>query len=55
MTADILTATAADLGRRREAWRPPVLPVRGWDRIVADQVLQADEGCDLAVMRPGGA
>ncbi len=44
-----------ELGRRREAWRPPALPVRGWDRIVADQVLQADEGCDLAVMRPDGA
>ena len=27
---------------------------RGWDRIVAEQVLQADEGCDLAVLRAGG-
>ena len=27
---------------------------RGWDRIVAEQVLQADEGCDLAVMRAEG-
>ena len=26
-------------------------PARGWDRIVAEQVLQADEGCDLAVLR----
>ena len=27
---------------------------RGWDRLVAEQVLQADEGCDLAVLRAGG-
>jgi len=52
-TLDLMVAED-ELGRRREAWRPPVLPVRGWDRIVADQVLQADEGCDLAVMRPEG-
>jgi dihydroxy-acid dehydratase len=37
--------------RRRAAWRPPAKPARGWDRIIAEQVLQADEGCDLAVLR----
>ena len=42
------------LARRRAAWHPPVVPRRGWDRIVAEQVLQADEGCDLAVLRAGG-
>jgi len=42
------------LERRRAAWRPPGKPARGWDRIVADQVLQADQGCDLAVLRAGG-
>ncbi len=36
---------AAPSGARRPT------PARGWDRIVAEQVLQADEGCDLAVMR----
>jgi hypothetical protein len=30
-----------------------VKPKRGWDRLIADQVLQADEGCDLAVLRAG--
>jgi dihydroxy-acid dehydratase len=40
-----------ELARRRESWRPPAKPARGWDRIVADQVLQADEGCDLGVLR----
>jgi len=49
-----LIVEAAELERRRTAWAPPAKPVRGWDRIIADQVLQADEGCDLAVMRPGG-
>ncbi len=49
-----LLVDAAELERRRAAWAPPAKPVRGWDRIIADQVLQADEGCDLAVMRPGG-
>jgi dihydroxy-acid dehydratase len=43
---------AETLQARRAAWRKPALPGRGWDRIVAEQVLQADEGCDLAVMRP---
>jgi dihydroxy-acid dehydratase len=39
------------LERRRATWRPPAKPSRGWDRIIAEQVLQADEGCDLAVLR----
>ena len=47
---DLLVAEE-DLARRRAAWTPPALPPRGWDRIVADQVLQADEGCDLGVLR----
>ena len=42
------------LDHRRAAWRPPARPARGWDRIIAEQVLQADEGCDLAVLRAGG-
>jgi dihydroxy-acid dehydratase len=49
-----LLVDAAELERRRALWVPPAKPVRGWDRIIHDQVLQADEGCDLGVMRPGG-
>jgi dihydroxy-acid dehydratase len=52
-TLDLLVDDAV-LARRRAAWRAPETPKRGWDRIVAEQVLQADEGCDLAVMRLGG-
>jgi dihydroxy-acid dehydratase len=44
-----------ELARRRNRWRPPEKPARGWDRIVADQVLQADQGCDLAVLAAAGA
>ncbi len=40
-----------ELARRRLSWRPPAPPARGWDRIVIEQVLQADEGCDLGVLR----
>jgi len=47
---DLLVAPD-ELERRRAAWCPPPRPARGWDRIVADHVLQADEGCDLAVLR----
>ncbi len=47
---DLLVAEA-ELARRRSRWRAPPRPARGWDRIVAEQVLQADEGCDLAVLR----
>ncbi len=50
---DLLVAQDV-LDRRRAAWRPPAKPARGWDRIIAEQVLQADEGCDLAVLRAGG-
>jgi dihydroxy-acid dehydratase len=50
---DLLVADDV-LARRRATWHPPAKPTRGWDRIIADQVLQADEGCDLAVLRAGG-
>jgi dihydroxy-acid dehydratase len=49
-TLDLLV-DPSELARRRAAWSPPEKPARGWDRLVADQVLQADEGCDLAVLR----
>jgi dihydroxy-acid dehydratase len=42
----------ATLARRRAAWSAPARPARGWDRLVAEQVLQADEGCDLGFLRP---
>ena len=50
---DLLVAPKV-LERRRAAWAPPAKPARGWDRIVAEQVLQADQGCDFAVLRAMG-
>jgi dihydroxy-acid dehydratase len=49
-----LLVPEAELARRRASWVPPVKPKRGWDRLIVDQVLQADEGCDLAVLRAEG-
>ena len=43
---------------RRQAETPPVrrdpATLRGYDRLYAEQVLQADEGCDFAFMKPVG-
>jgi dihydroxy-acid dehydratase len=50
---DLLVPTE-ELERRRASWTPPAKPQRGWDRLIAEQVLQADEGCDLAMLRAGG-
>ena len=50
---DLLVAED-ELARRRQSWAPPAKPKRGWDRIVAEQILQADEGCDLAILRAEG-
>jgi dihydroxy-acid dehydratase len=49
-----LLVPAEELDRRRALWTPPLKPTRGWDRLIHDQVLQADEGCDLAVLRKEG-
>jgi L-arabonate dehydrase len=44
----------AELDRRRAAWRvPDDLPSRGWERIYADHILQADQGADLDVLVGG--
>ncbi len=43
-----------ELGRRREAWRPPAPPERGWARLWQEQILQAPEGCDFRCLRGVG-
>ena len=42
-----LLVDEAELARRRAAWQPPPLPPRGWARLQAQHVLQADDGADL--------
>jgi len=49
-----LLVPEAELVRRRALWKPPAKPKRGWDRLIVEQVLQADEGCDLAMFRAEG-
>jgi len=50
-----LLVEEAELARRRAllvpAARDPAT-LRGYDRLYAEQVLQADEGCDFAMMKP---
>ena len=36
-----------ELGRRRADWKPVAKPARGYGRLYADHVTQANEGCDL--------
>jgi dihydroxy-acid dehydratase len=40
-----------ELARRRAGLRATAVPERGYRRLYAEQVLQADEGCDLAFLR----
>ncbi|WP_102960075.1 dihydroxy-acid dehydratase [Mangrovicella endophytica] len=50
-----LLVSNEELERRRQAWRPEVKPVaerRGYDKVYAEAVLQADEGCDFAFLQP---
>jgi dihydroxy-acid dehydratase len=47
----------AELARRRASWSPPPgngRVARGWERLWADHVLQADRGVDLDVLVGGG-
>jgi dihydroxyacid dehydratase/phosphogluconate dehydratase len=47
-----LLVDGAELERRRGEWTPPERhDVRGYRRLYADHVLQADEGCDFDFLR----
>jgi dihydroxy-acid dehydratase len=50
---DLLVAEDV-LAKRRSAWQAPEKAKRGWDRLLQEQVLQADEGCDLGLLRAEG-
>ncbi len=49
-TLDMLV-DQAELERRRAEWSPPPTDERGYRRLYADRVLQANEGCDLDFLR----
>jgi dihydroxy-acid dehydratase len=40
-----------EIAKRREGWKAPEFPARGYRRLYADQVLQADEGVDFRFLR----
>jgi dihydroxy-acid dehydratase len=49
-----LLVSDEELARRRAAWRPKEKPARGYARLYADSVLQAEHGCDFDFLRAGG-
>ncbi|WP_212526063.1 dihydroxy-acid dehydratase [Actibacterium sp. MT2.3-13A] len=52
-----LLVDETELERRRAEWAPSVQPLeerRGYDRLYAAEVTQADEGCDFAFLQPVG-
>jgi dihydroxy-acid dehydratase len=46
-----LMVAEADLAKRREGFRTPHLPERGYARLYNEHVLQADAGCDFDFLR----
>jgi dihydroxy-acid dehydratase len=49
-----LLVSDEELARRRAAWKPKEKPARGYARLYADTVLQAEHGCDFDFLRAGG-
>jgi dihydroxy-acid dehydratase len=49
-----LLVSEDELARRRASWRPKEKPVRGYARLYADSVLQAEHGCDFDFLRSRG-
>ena len=46
-----LDVSPEELARRRAHWSPPPTPERGYQRLYAERVLQAEEGCDFDFLR----
>ena len=47
-----LEVDESELARRQASWRVPAIPARGYQRLYAERVLQAEEGCDFDFLRP---
>ncbi len=41
----------SELERRRRLWQPPPLPQRGYRRLYAERVMQAEDGCDFDFLK----
>jgi dihydroxy-acid dehydratase len=46
-----LLVSDAELAKRREGFKPPPLPSRGYARLYNEHILQADGGCDFDFLR----
>ena len=46
-----LEVDESELAKRKAQWRAPVAPARGYQRLYAERVLQAEEGCDFDFLR----
>jgi dihydroxy-acid dehydratase len=46
-----LEVDAAELARRKSQWRASAPPARGYRRLYAERVLQAEQGCDFDFLR----
>jgi len=46
-----LLVSDEEMGRRRAGFVPPPVPARGYARLYAEQILQADQGCDFGFLR----
>jgi dihydroxy-acid dehydratase len=46
-----LDVDAAELARRNALWQPPAVPARGYRRLYAERVMQAEDGCDFDFLR----
>jgi dihydroxy-acid dehydratase len=46
-----LMVAGAELAKRREGFRTPHLPQRGYARLYNEHILQADAGCDFDFLR----
>src|SRR5215472_14873902 len=46
-----LDVESSELTRRMAQWSPPRFPARGYQRLYAEHVMQAEEGCDFDFLR----
>jgi dihydroxy-acid dehydratase len=46
-----LLVEPGELERRRSRWHPPAVPPRGYRRLYAERVMQAEDGCDFDFLR----
>jgi dihydroxy-acid dehydratase len=46
-----LDVDAAELAQRKARWQPPAVPARGYRRLYAERVMQAEDGCDFDFLR----